>query len=102
MIRPAGTGPVYLYALPVDMRKSIDGLAALIEQEMALSPFESALFVFCNCSRDKLKILCWERNCKRPAITIGLRHGPAHDQVTARARDLDADAVVRARYHFLI
>jgi len=62
VIRPSGAIPVYLYGEPVDMRKSIDGLAALVEQDMALSPFEDALFVFCNRSRDKLKILCWERN----------------------------------------
>ncbi|MCP4242235.1 MAG: IS66 family insertion sequence element accessory protein TnpB, partial [bacterium] len=46
----------------VDMRKSINGLAYLVEQEMALSPFERAVFVFCNRQRDKIKILCWEKN----------------------------------------
>jgi len=44
------------------MRKSIDGLSALVEQEMALSPSMEALFVFCNRGRDKMKLLCWERN----------------------------------------
>ena len=44
------------------MRKSINGLALLVEQEMQLSPSLSALFVFCNRGRDKIKILCWERN----------------------------------------
>ena len=42
MIRPSGGVPVYLYAQWVDMRKSIDGLAALVECEMALSPFHAA------------------------------------------------------------
>lgn len=62
MIRPAPGTPVYLYASPVDMRKSINGLAALVEQEMPLSPFDAALFVFCNRQRDKIKILGWEKN----------------------------------------
>lgn len=62
MLRPDRDVQVYLYAGSVDMRKSIDGLALLVEQNMALSPFASALFVFCNRSRDKIKILCWERN----------------------------------------
>lgn len=62
MIRPDPAAKVYLYADPVDMRKSIDGLATLIEQEMALSPFTPALFVFCNRGRDKIKLLYWERN----------------------------------------
>ena len=62
MLRPAENVQVYLYAEPVDMRKSIDGLSVLVEQEMALSPCMEALFVFCNRSRDKVKLLCWERN----------------------------------------
>ena len=62
MIRPVQDVSVFLYAEPVDMRKSINGLAYLVEQEMALSPFEHAVFVFCNRQRDKIKILCWEKN----------------------------------------
>lgn len=62
MLRPIKTVQVYLYADPVDMRKSIDGLSMLVEQEMTLSPMSDALFVFCNRSRDKIKLLCWERN----------------------------------------
>jgi len=62
MIRPGNNLHVYLYADPVDMRKSIDGLSLLVEQEMELQPNMDALFVFCNRGRDKIKMLCWERN----------------------------------------
>ena len=62
MLRPLDSAQVYLYTDAVDMRKSIDGLAALVEAEMALSPSLDALFVFCNRRRDKIKLLCWERN----------------------------------------
>jgi len=62
MLRPGNDIQVYLYAQPVDMRKAIDGLSALVEQEMDLSPNMDALFVFCNRGRDKIKMLCWERN----------------------------------------
>ena len=62
MLRPGPDIQVYLYAEPVDMRKSIDGLSALVEQEMELSPAMESLFVFCNRGRDKIKLLCWERN----------------------------------------
>ena len=62
MIRPAKEVEVFLYAEPVDMRKSIDGLACLIEQETELSPFDNRLFVFCNRGRDKIKLLFWENN----------------------------------------
>ncbi|MGR5096779.1 IS66 family insertion sequence element accessory protein TnpB [Vibrio maritimus] len=52
---------LYLYPVPVDFRKSIDGLAYLVEQTMTLDPFQSALFVFCNKSKDKVKALYWDR-----------------------------------------
>ena len=63
MMRPDNTLPcVYLCVEPVDFRKAIGGLSALVEQELALDPFESTLFVFINRRRDKLKILYWEKN----------------------------------------
>lgn len=63
MIRPSnGSLKVYLYSHPVDMRKQIDGLAAIVELEMQLKPFTKSLFVFTNKRKDKLKILCWEKN----------------------------------------
>ena len=61
MMRPGEAVEVYLYRGVVDMRKSIDGLAAIVEQELGVSPFTAALFVFCNRRRDKIKVLYWER-----------------------------------------
>ena len=37
---------VYLHREPIDFRAGIDGLAARVEQTMALSPLTGALFVF--------------------------------------------------------
>ena len=48
---------VFLCATPVDFRKSINGLAALVEEELELSVLSGAIFVFCNKNRDKLKLL---------------------------------------------
>lgn len=62
MIRPDTGLRVYLCREPVDMRKQIDGLALLVQEAMALDPFEEAVFVFGNRQRDKVKILFWERN----------------------------------------
>jgi len=62
MIRPNKSTQAYLYSGVVDMRKSIDGLAALVESNLELNPMQGALFVFCNRGRDKIKILYWERN----------------------------------------
>lgn len=53
---------VYLACGSTDMRKSIDGLAVLVQEGFDLDPFSPALFVFCNRQRNKLKILYWEHN----------------------------------------
>ncbi|BBO59587.1 IS66 family insertion sequence element accessory protein TnpB [Mycoavidus sp. B2-EB] len=53
---------VYLCQEPVDFRKAINGLSALVEQELGLNPFGEALYVFVNRQRTKLKVLYWHRN----------------------------------------
>ena len=50
---------VYLARGATDLRKAIDGLAAIVQLEFDLDPFDSCLFVFCNRRKDKLKILQW-------------------------------------------
>lgn len=55
-------GAVYLYRGVIDFRKSIDGLATLVEQELGMNPFGDGLFVFVNRRRDRIKALYWHRN----------------------------------------
>lgn len=52
---------VYLARGATDMRKSIDGLAAITTQVLEHDPMSGHLFVFCNRCRDRIKILYWER-----------------------------------------
>ena len=48
---------VYLATSPTDLRKSIDGLAILVQEDFNLDPFSRSIFVFCNRKRDRIKIL---------------------------------------------
>jgi transposase len=53
---------VYLAKEPADMRKSFDGLAALVSESLALDPLSGHLFVFLNKRRDRIKIFHWDRD----------------------------------------
>lgn len=54
------TSEVYLYRNVVDFRKSINGLAAIIESETDLPLGSGALFLFINKQHDKIKVLYWD------------------------------------------
>jgi transposase len=56
---PSGT-KIYLYAAPVDGRKSFDGLCALVESAFNMQVLDGHLFLFVNRRRDRLKALWWE------------------------------------------
>lgn len=51
---------VYLALGATDLRKSIDGLALIVQERFNLDPFSRNLYVFCNRKRDKIKILEWD------------------------------------------
>ena len=51
---------VYLHRDPVDFRKAINGLSVIVQDQMGLSPFDPAIFVFCNKRRNQLKVLYWD------------------------------------------
>ncbi|WP_240418709.1 IS66 family insertion sequence element accessory protein TnpB [Paenibacillus periandrae] len=51
---------LYIACGYTDMRKSIDGLASMVQQNFQLKPFQNSLFLFCGRRRDRMKVLYWE------------------------------------------
>ena len=62
MIHLPASVRVYLCTAPCDMRRSFDGLYALVIGTMQLNAFEGHLFVFSNRRKDRIKILYWDRD----------------------------------------
>lgn len=53
---------IYLHRLPVDGRKWINGLSAIVEGEMDLNAFGEGLFAFTNRRRTVIKLLHWDKS----------------------------------------
>ncbi len=51
-----------LYREACDMRKSIGGLSQIVADTEKENPTSGGIYVFINKSRDKLKLLYWDRN----------------------------------------
>lgn len=62
MIHLPASVRVYLATSPCDMRRSFDGLHALVSAVLQLDAFAGHLFVFANRRRDRVKILYWDRD----------------------------------------
>ena len=70
-MRPAGRRAVlsispsiriFVHALPTDMRKHFDGLCAIVTQSFGKDVLHGDYFVFLNRSRNRCKILFWDRD----------------------------------------
>lgn len=62
MFNTSDSLPVILICGPTDMRKSIDGLTAIVAYDLEQEPCSDSLFVFCGRARNRLKILQWSNN----------------------------------------
>ena len=51
---------VYVASKPVDFRKGMDGLAAVVEHELGRDPYSGALFVFRAKRAERVKIVYWD------------------------------------------
>jgi transposase len=60
MLSIPGAVKIFLAVAPADLRKSHDGLAALVEHVLEADPFSGQLFVFRNKRADRVKLLYWD------------------------------------------
>ena len=60
MLWPESGVRIWLYAQPTDLRKSFDGLSALVRRRLGEDPTGGALFVFINRRRTQMKVLYFE------------------------------------------
>ena len=60
MLKNLNTDHIYIVCGHTDMRKSIDGLAAIIQQQYQLDLFSNSAFLFCGKRRNRMKVLLWE------------------------------------------
>jgi transposase len=93
MIHLPASVRVYLCLVPCDMRKSFDGLHALVRDHMELDPFAGHLVVFASRRRDRVKMLYWDRDgfamwCKR--LEEGTYAVPFADSAAERRREITA------------
>ena len=63
MIVPSGAVRVLVATRPVDFRKGMDGLAALVRESLGCDPFSGVVYVFRSKRADRLKLLLWDGSC---------------------------------------
>jgi hypothetical protein len=79
---------------PTDMRKSFDGLSALVSEHLRQDPLSGHLFIFTSRRRDRVKLLYFERGglaiwyktleSQRPHSFLFTEFGRARDNLTRR------------------
>ena len=62
MLTLGTSGQIWVCVEPVDGRKSFDGLAGVVTQQLGRDPLSGDLFVFRNRRGDRLKILAWQED----------------------------------------
>ena len=53
---------IWLAVAPVDMRRGLDGLSAIVQQSLGHSPCAGSAFIFRNRAGNRLRVLLWDGN----------------------------------------
>ena len=59
---PLGPTKIYLYAKPADMRKSFNGLHAIVQTEFRRDIRSGDVFLFLNRRLDRIKLIHWDQD----------------------------------------
>jgi transposase len=62
LLSPLGQTKIYLYAKPTDMRKSFNGLHAIVQSEFQRDIRSGDVFLFLNRRLDRIKLMHWDRD----------------------------------------
>lgn len=60
MLVPPGPVRVLMATKPVDFRKGMDGLAALVKEQLKVDPFSGTIFCFRAKRADRVKLVFWD------------------------------------------
>lgn len=60
MISLSSATRVFIVTGPTDMRKSFNGLYAIVKHRLEADPTSGHVYVFCNRSRNRIKLLLWD------------------------------------------
>jgi transposase len=70
MLMPPGPMRVLVATKPVDFRKGMNGLAALVQEQLKVDPFSGTIYCFRSKRADRVKLVFWDGTglclfCKR-------------------------------------
>jgi transposase len=94
---------ILAYSEPVDMRKSFDGLVAVVQNVLQEDPLSGCLYVFFNRRGNYLKLVAWDRTgytlfAKRlERGRFRLPSGESKQEISERAFRLILDGIVLGR-----
>jgi transposase len=108
---------IFVASEPVDLRRGFDGLAAATRSVIHEDPLNGHVFCFLNRSRNRIKLLVWDRTgyvivykrLERGTFTVATTPAPGHRHVEMDAGELALmlegidlhDAVRRPRWRRL-
>ena len=87
MIIPSGAVRVLVATRPVDFRKGMDGLAALVQESLGSDPYSGVIYVF-RAKRAQQATFCIQSSIRNDRISLAstIRANAASSAVPARQR----------------